>query len=76
MTVDQAIKKYKLSSPDAATAAAKCREFNVDEVLYMNVSSNKVAYIVKDVLGIWLYTDEKSLYTRTFKGVKRTQLTS
>ncbi|MBQ4232704.1 MAG: hypothetical protein K5656_00300 [Lachnospiraceae bacterium] len=74
MTVDQAVKKHKLTAPDPATAAAKCKELNVDQVLYMNVSSNKVAYIVKDVLGIWLYTDEKSLYTRTFKGVKRTQL--
>lgn len=75
MTIEQAIKKHKLSAVDSVTAAMKCKELNVDEVLYMNVSSNKVAYIVKDVLGTWLYTDEKGLYSRSFKGVKRTQLT-
>ena len=74
MTVAQAVKKYKLETVDPATAALKCKELNVEKILYMNVSSNKIAYVIEDVLGTWLYTDERSIYTRSFKGMKRTQL--
>ena len=47
----------------------------VDEVLYMNVQKNKYAYIVKDgARGFVLYQDEKSLYTKMYKGLKMTPL--
>lgn len=75
MTVDQAIKKYKLEPLNIYTAKAKAKELNVDEVLYMNVQKNKYAYIVKDgARGIMLYQDEKNMYTKTFKGLKMTPL--
>ncbi len=75
MTVDQAIKKYKLEPLNIYTAKAKAKELNVDEVLYMNVQKNKYAYIVKDgSRGIMLYQDEKNMYTKTFKGLKMTPL--
>ena len=48
MTVDEAVKKYKLEPLNVYTAKAKAKELNVDEVLYMNVQKNKYAYIVKD----------------------------
>ena len=71
MTVDQAVKKYKLEPLNVYTAKAKAKELNVDEVLYMNVQKNKYAYIVKDgPRGYMLYTDEKSLYTKMYKGLK------
>ncbi len=75
MTVDQAIKKYKLEPLNIYTAKAKAKELNVDEVLYMNVQKNKYAYIVKDgARGIMLYQDEKNMYTKTFKGLKMSPL--
>lgn len=49
MTVDQAVKKFKLEPLNVYTAKAKAKELNVDEVLYMNVQKNKYAYIVKMV---------------------------
>ena len=71
MTVDQAVKKYKMEPLNVYTAKAKAKELNVDEVLYMNVQNNKYAYIVKDgPRGHMLYTDEKSLYTKMYKGLK------
>ena len=71
MTVDQAVKKYKLEPLNVNTAKAKAKELNVEEVLYMNVQKNKYAYIVKDgPRGHMLYTDEKSLYTKMYKGLK------
>lgn len=73
MTVNQAIKKYKLTTVDETTAALKRRELNVDEILYMSVTKNRVAYVVRDILGVWLYTNEKSL-SGSFKGTKRTKL--
>ena len=48
MTVDQAVKKFKLEPLNVYTAKAKAKELNVDEVLYMNVQKNKYAYVVKD----------------------------
>ena len=48
MTVEQAVKKYKLEPLNVYTAKAKAKELNVEEVLYMNVQKNKYAYIVKD----------------------------
>ena len=48
MTVDQAVKKFKLEPLNVYTAKAKAKELNVEEVLYMNVQKNKYAYIVKD----------------------------
>ena len=48
MTVEQAIKKYKLQPVSVSVAKVKAKELNVEEVLYMNVQKNKYAYIVKD----------------------------
>ena len=48
MTVQQAIKKYKLEPLSVSVAKVKAKELNVDEVLYMNVQKNKYAYIVRD----------------------------
>ena len=61
MTVDQAVKKFKLEPLNVYTAKAKAKELNVEEVLYMNVQKNKYAYIVKDgARGYVLYQDEKN----------------
>ena len=73
MTVDQAVKKFKLEPLNVYTAKAK--ELNVEEVLYMNVQKNKYAYIVKDgARGYVLYQDEKSIYSKMYKGLKMTPL--
>lgn len=75
MTVEQAIKKYKLQPVSVSVAKVKAKELNVEEVLYMNVQKNKYAYIVKDgTRGIMLYSDERSLYTKLYKGLKMTPL--
>ena len=75
MTVEQAVKKYKLEPLNVYTAKAKAKELNVDEVLYMNVQKNKYAYIVKDgSRGYILYQDEISFYTKMYKGLKMTPL--
>ena len=75
MTVQQAIKKYKLEPVNVSIAKSKAKELNVDEVLYMNVQKNKFAYIVKDgARGIMLYSDERNMYTKLFKGLKMTPL--
>jgi hypothetical protein len=77
MTVEQAIKKYKLEPLSVSAAKAKAKELNVEEVLYMNVQKNKYAYIVKDgARGYMLYSDERSLYTKLYKGLKITHLTA
>ena len=68
MTVDQAVKKFKLEPLNVYTAKAKAKELNVEEVLYMNVQKNKYAYIVKDgARGYVLYQDEKSIYSKMYK---------
>ena len=66
MTVQQAIKKYKLEPLSVSVAKVKAKELNVDEVLYMNVQKNKYAYIVRDSRGIMLYSDERNhnIFTR------------
>ena len=74
MTVEQAVKKFKLEPLNVYTAKAKAKELNVDEVLYMNVQKNKYAYIVRDARGVMLYTDERNLYTKLYKGLKVTPL--
>jgi hypothetical protein len=74
MTVQQAVKKYKLEPLSVSAARAKAKELNVDDVLYMNVQKNKYAYIVKDSRGTLLYTDERNLYTKLYKGLKVTPL--
>ena len=75
MTVEQAVKKFKLEPLNVYTAKAKAKELNVDEVLYMNVSKNKYSYIVKDgSRGYVLYQDEISFYTKMYKGLKMTPL--
>ena len=66
MTVQQAIKKYKLEPLSVSVAKVKAKELNVDEVLYMNVQKNKYAYIVRDSRGIMLYSDERNLYTKLY----------
>ena len=64
MTVQQAVKKYKLEPLSISMAKQKAKELNVDDVLYMNVQKNKYAYIVKDgSRGIMLYSDERSSFT-------------
>ena len=70
MTVEQAIKKYKLEPVNVYTAKVKAKELNVDEVLYMNVQKNKYAYIIRDGSITMLYKDERSLYTKLYKGLK------
>lgn len=71
MTVEQAVKKYKLEPVSPYTAKVKASELNVEEVLYMNVQKNKYAYIIRDgKRGLMLYKDEKSLYTKMYKGMK------
>ena len=70
MTVDQAVKKFKLEPLNVYTAKAKAKELNVDEVLYMNVQKNKYAYIIRDGSRTMLYKDERSLYTKLYKGLK------
>ena len=73
MTVDQAVKKFKLEPLNVYTAKAKAKELNVEEVLYMNVQKNKYAYIVKDgARGYVLYQDEKSIYSKMYTGLKLT----
>lgn len=68
MTVDQAVKKFKLEPLNVYTAKAKAKELNVEEVLYMNVQKNKYAYIVKDgARGYVLYQDEKVFIPRCTK---------
>lgn len=42
----------------------------------MNVQKNKYAYIVRDSRGIMLYSDERNLYTKLYKGLKITPLES
>ena len=75
MTVEQAIKKYKLQPVSVSVAKVKAKELNVEEVLYMNVQKNKYAYIVNDgARGIMLYSDERSIYTKLYKGLKMTPL--
>ncbi len=75
MTVEQAIKKYKLEPLNVYTAKAKAKELNVDEVLYMNVQKTKYAYIVKDgPRGYVLYQDEMSFFNKMYKGLKMTPL--
>jgi DUF2075 family protein len=67
MTVEQAIKKYKLQPVSVSVAKVKAKE--------LNVQKNKYAYIVKDgARGIMLYSDERSLYTKLYKGLKMTPL--
>lgn len=74
MTIQQAIKKYKLEPLSVSAAKVKAKELNVDEVLYMNVQENKYAYIVRDSRGVMLYTDKRNLYTKLYKGLKVTYL--
>lgn len=69
MTIEKAIKKYKLEPINVYTAKVKKEELNVDEVLYMNVQKNKYAYIVKNGPFTYLYHDEKSIYTKLYKGL-------
>jgi hypothetical protein len=75
MTIAQAIKKFKLAPVNQYTAAVKKKELNVDEVLYMNVQKNKYAYIVRNGDKIQLYHDQKSLYTKLYKGLTIEELT-
>ena len=71
MTVEQAVKKYKMEPVNVYTAKIKAEELNVDEVLYMNVQKNKYAYIIRDgSRSLFLYKDEKSIYTKLYKGIK------
>ena len=67
--------KGKSKNDRIAIWEAKAKELNVEEVLYMNVQKNKYAYIVKDgARGYVLYQDEKSIYSKMYKGLKMTPL--
>ena len=69
------VRNYDSGSLNVYTAKAKAKELNVEEVLYMNVQKNKYAYIVKDgARGYVLYQDEKSIYSKMYKGLKMTPL--
>ena len=65
MTVDQAVKKFKLEPLNVYTAKAKAKELNVDEVLYMNVQKNKYAYVVKD--GARGYNNSDTVFCAIFR---------
>lgn len=70
MTVDQAVKKYKLQAVNEYTAKVKAQELNVIEVLYMNVTKNSYAYVVRDSHGLMLYRDERNIFNKLYKGIK------
>ena len=54
------------------TVEEAVKKFKLEPV---NVQKNKYAYIVKDgSRGFVLYQDEKSLYTKMYKGLKMTPL--
>lgn len=74
MTIEKAIKKYKLEPCNEQIAKTKAFELNVDNVLYMNVQKNKYAYIVINGPKTYLYSDERSLYTKLWKGLKIEEL--
>jgi hypothetical protein len=74
MDIEKAIKKYKLEPCSEYIAKTKAEELNVDKVLYMNVQKNKYAYIVQNGPKLYLYSDEKSLYTKLYKGLKIEEL--
>ena len=74
MTIEKAIKKYKLEPCSEPMSKAKSFELNVDKVLYMNVQKNKYAYIVVNGPKTYLYSDERSLYTKLWKGLKIEEL--
>ena len=75
MTVEQAVKKFKLEPLNVYTAKAKAKELNVEEVLYMNVQKNKYAYVIKDgARGYFLYHDEISFFNKMYRGLKMTPL--
>lgn len=76
MTVEKAIKKYKLEPCAQHISEMKAKELNVDEVLYMNVQKNKYAYIVRNGPNKYLYHDEKSIYTKLYKGLNIEKLES
>lgn len=69
MTIDKAVKKYKLEPINNYINAQKAKELNVDEVLYMNIQKNKYAYIIRNGSKYYLYKDEKSIYTKMYKGL-------
>jgi hypothetical protein len=75
MTLEKAIKKYKLERCSETLAKQKSFELNVDDVLYMNVQKNKYAYIVKNGPKLYLYHDEKSIYTKMYKGLTMEEIT-
>lgn len=75
MTVDEAIKKYKLQAIDPSLGKERAKLLNVDQVLYINENKNKYAFLIKDGSALMIYTDERSLYTREFKGMKIIHLT-
>lgn len=74
MKLTKAIKKYKLDKCAEVISKQKAFELNVDDVLYMNVQKNKYAYVVRNAGKLWLYYDEKSLYTKLYKGLSMEEL--
>ena len=59
MTVEQAIKKYKLQPVSVSVAKVKAKELNVEEVLYMNVQKNT---LLKMVHGESCFTPTKEVF--------------
>jgi len=74
MTLEKAIKKYKLEPCSETLAKQKAFELNVDNVLYLNVQRNKYAYVVQNGSKKFLYHDEKSIYTKMYKGLSIEEL--
>ena len=74
MKLEKVIKKYKLEPCNDAVNKQKTFELNVDEVLYMNVQKNKYAYVVRNAGKLWLYHDEKSIYTKLYKGLSMEEI--
>ena len=74
MTVQQAIKKYKLTDVSFYFNKVKCKELNVDNVLYMAEGKNKKYYIVEVGPKRLLYKQEKPLMSSYWKPVQTIEL--
>lgn len=75
MTIQQAVKKFKLKTPNPDVAVQKAKELNVEEVLYFIETDNQFVYLIRDgSRGYFLYHDKRSLYTKHYKGLKMDKL--
>ncbi len=75
MTIQQAVKKYHLLTPNPNVAFQKAKDLNVEEVLYFIETNNQFVYLIKDgARGYYLYHDKRSLYNKRYKGLKMDKL--